>query len=141
MGKQVYINLPVTDLGASTAFYERLGFTKNSAFSDENASAMQWSDSIIVMILKHDFYQRFIRNKNIIDAKTTSGALLALTFNTKEEVTRFAETAKANGGDYFQVEMGIPEDQMFGYEVLDPDGHQWEASWMSPDLTPQSSTQ
>lgn len=138
MGKQVYINLPVTDLNASTAFYESLGFTKNPTFSNENASAMQWSDSIIVMILPHDFYRQFIRNKNIIDAKTTSGVLLALNFDIKEDVARFAETAKANGGDYFQIDMGIPENQMLGYEVLDPDGHQWEATWMSPDFAAPS---
>lgn len=137
MGKQVYINLPVTDLSVSTAFYEKLGFTKNPVFSDENASAMQWSDSIIVMLLRHDFYRQFIRGKNVIDAKSTSGVLLALSFDTKEAVIQFAEAAKANDGDFFQVDMGVPEDQMFGYEVLDPDGHQWEASWMSADFAPQ----
>lgn len=137
MNKQIYVNLPVKDLAASTAFYESLGFTKNAMFSDENASAMQWSDSIIVMILKHDFYKKFIGDKQIIDAKTTSGVLLALSLETKEAVTNFAETAKTNGGDYFQVDMGVPEDQMFGYEVLDPDGNQWEAVWMAADFAPQ----
>lgn len=131
MSKQVYINLPVNDLSISTAFYEGLGFTKNPTFSDDNASAMQWSDNIVVMLLKHDFYKRFIADKQIIDAKTTSGVLLALSFDSKEEVQRFADTAKASGGDYFKVDMGLPDDQMFGYEVLDPDGHQWEAVWMA----------
>jgi uncharacterized protein len=137
MNKQIYVNLPVKDLAVSTAFYESLGFAKNAMFSDENASAMQWSDEIILMILKHDFYKKFIGDKQIIDAKTTSGVLLALSLETKEAVTKFVETAKANGGDYFQVSMGAPEDQMFGYEVLDPDGNQWEAVWMATDFAPQ----
>jgi hypothetical protein len=141
MNKQVYINLPVKDLAASIAFYEKLGFTKNPIFSDENASAMQWSEDIVVMLLTHDFYKRFIGEKSVIDAKTTSGVLLAINFDSKEEVTHFAETAKANGGDYFRVDMGVSEDQMFGYEVLDPDGNQWEAMWMSADFTPSDESE
>lgn len=139
MSKQVFINLPVADLAKSTAFYEALGFTLNPLFTDDNASALMWSDDIIVMLLKHDFYKRFIRDKNIIDAKTTSGALLAISLDSKEAVQKFADTAKENGGDYFKVDMGMPEDQMFGYEVEDPDGHHWEPVWMTPDFNPQAS--
>lgn len=136
MSRQVYINLPVSDLTASTVFYEKLGFTKNPAFSDDNASAMQWSDTIAVMLLKHEFYQQFIRNKKIGDAKTTSSVLLALSFDNRHEVQQFADRAKANGGDYYRIDVGVSEDQMFGYEVLDLDGHQWEAVWIANDYTP-----
>lgn len=136
MNKQVYINLPVSDLAASTAFYEGLGFTKEPIFSDENATAVKWSDDIVVMLLTHDFYKRFIGDKSVIDAKTASGVLLAINFDTKEEVTQFAEKAKASGGDSFHVDMGVPEEQMFGLEVLDPDGNQWEAMWMAPGFVP-----
>lgn len=136
MSKQVYINLPVTNLAASTAFYEKLGFTRNPAFSDDNASAMQWSDEIVVMLLTHDFYKRFIRDKKIGDTKATSNVLLALNFDAIEDVKTFADTARENGGDYFQLDMGVPKEQMFGYEVLDPDGHQWEAMWMDASYVP-----
>ena len=138
MSKQVFINLPVSDLAKSTAFYEALGFTKNPAFSDENASAMMWSDDIVVMILTHDFYKKFIQNRSIADTKAQSGVLLALTLDSKEAVQKFADIAKANGGDYYRVDMGMPEDMMFGYEVLDPDGNQWEPVWMNPKFDPQN---
>jgi len=137
MNKRVFINLPVSDLARSTAFYESLGFKKNPNFSDENASALMWSDEIIVMILTHDFYQKFINGKQVADPKTISGVLLALSLENKEAVTAFAETAKANGGDYYSVDMGVPEDMMFGYEVLDPDGNHWEPVWMNTDFNPQ----
>lgn len=137
MKKQVFINLPVSDLARSTAFYESLGFKKNPDFSDENASALMWSDEIIVMILTHDFYQKFINGRQVADTKNTSGALLALSLDSKEAVTQFAETAKANGGDYYRIDMGVPEDMMFGYEVLDPDGNHWEPVWMSQNFNPQ----
>ncbi|HEX5797369.1 MAG TPA: VOC family protein [Candidatus Saccharimonadales bacterium] len=138
MSKQVYINLPVSDLTKSTAFYEALGFKKNPTFSDENGSAMMWSDDIIVMILTHDFYKKFIQERSVADTKTQSGVLLALTLDSKEAVQKFADTAKANGGDYFRVDMGLSEDMMFGYEVLDPDGNQWEPVWMNPEFNPEN---
>jgi predicted lactoylglutathione lyase len=139
MAKQIFVNLPVSDLEKSTQFYEALGFTKNPAFSNESASAMNWSDEISVMLLTHDFYQPFLRNKEIADTKQTSGVLLALSMDSKEAVQQFADTAKQNGGDYYQVDNGVPADVMFGYEVQDLDGHGWEPVWMSPDFAPHES--
>lgn len=134
MSKQIFVNLPVSDLARSTAFYEALGFTKNPDFSDDNASAMVWTDEIYVMLLKHDFYKNFLRGKEIADTAKTSGVLLALSLDSKEAVQQFADTAKQNGGDYYQVNMGAPENMMFGLEVQDPDGHSWEPVWMSADF-------
>lgn len=138
MSKQIYINLPVSDLARSTAFYEALGFTKSPTFSDEKASGMMWSDDIVVMLLSHDFYKRFIGDKQIADAATTSGALLALSLDSKEAVQQFADTAKANGGNYYAVDMGIESDMMFSYEVEDPDGHVWEPLWMDSNFDPSA---
>lgn len=141
MAKQIYVNLPVKDLAKSTAFYEALGFKKNSTFSNEKASAMMWTDDIFVMLLTRDFYQTFLKGKTIADTQATNGVLLALTLDTKEAVQSFADVAKQNGGDYYKIESGVPEDMMFGYEVLDLDGNQWEPLWMNPDFNPQESSQ
>ena len=137
MSKQIYVNLPVTDLSQATPFYEALGFIKQQAFSNELASGMKWSDDIFVMLLTHDFYKKFIKGKAIADPTKVSGVLLAISLDSKEAVQTFADTAKQNGGDYYHVDMGAPEDQMFGYEVQDPDGNGWEPIWMSPDFNPQ----
>lgn len=138
MAKQIFVNLPVNDLAKATAFYEALGFVKNPAFSDENASAMQWSDDIFFMLLKRDFYQIFLRNKTVAHTNTTSGALIALSLDSKEAVQKFADTAKENGGDYFKAGPEVPEDMMFGYEVVDPDGNQLEPVWMNAEFNPQA---
>lgn len=139
MAKQVYINLPVSDVERSTKFYEALGFTRNSTFSNDMASSMKWSDEIVVMLLSKDFYKTFLRGKDIADTHKTSGVLLALSMDSKEAVQRFADTAKQYGGDYFQIDSGVPADMMFGYEVSDLDGHVWEPVWMSADFDPQAS--
>ena len=137
MGKQIYINLPVSNLSESTMFYQELGFTKNPAFSNENASCMKWSDEIVVMLLVHNFYKTFLTDKEIADTKLTNGVLLALTMESKEAVQQFAETAKQNGGDFYQVSSVIPAELMFVYDVQDLDGHLWEPIWMSPEFMPQ----
>ncbi|AKM80496.1 TPA: glyoxalase [Candidatus Saccharibacteria bacterium] len=134
MSKQIYVNLPVSDLKKSTGFYEALGFTKNAMFSDSNASSMMWSNNIVVMLLKHDFYKKFIGEKEVADTARTSGVLLALSLDSKEDVQKFADVAKENGGDYYRVDMGIDSGMMFSYEVEDPDGHTWEPMWMNADF-------
>lgn len=91
---------------------------------------MMWSDEIIVMLLTRDFYQKLIGSKTVAFPKMQSGVLLALSMESREAVQQFADTAKANGGDYYQVDM-VPEDQMFGLEVTDPDGNHWEPVWMN----------
>lgn len=138
MTKQIYVNIPVSNLAKATEFYAAIGFTKNAAFSNEKACGMVWSEEIVVMLVTHDFYRQFLRGKEIADTQTTSGVLLALSCETRDQVQKFAEAAKAHGGDYYRVDMGIPEDMMFGYEVLDPDGNQWEPIWMSPEFNPKA---
>jgi len=137
MLKQIFVNVPVTDLERATAFYEALGFVKQPAFSNEQAAGMKWSDDIFVMLVTHDFYKKFIQDREIADPAKTSGVLLAVSCDSKEDVQKFADTAKQNGGKAYQVDMGMSEDMMFGYEVQDPDGNHWEPVWMSPDFNPQ----
>ena len=137
MSNQIYVNLPVSDLARASAFYEALGFRKQPDFSDENATGLKWSEEIFVMLLTHDFYKKFLKGKNIADATKTSNVLLALSLDSKEAVQKFADTAKQKGGDYYRVDMGVPEEMMFGYEVQDPDGNGWEPLWMSPNFNPK----
>jgi uncharacterized protein len=138
MIKQIYINLPVSALARATAFYQAIGFTLQPHFSNEVASGMKWSDEIFVMLLTHDFYKKFIGSGQVADMSKTSGALFALTLDSKEEVHKFVDTAIKNGGSAYQVDMGMSEDMMLSYEVLDPDGNHWEPAWMSPDFDPKS---
>jgi predicted lactoylglutathione lyase len=137
MSKQIYINLPVNDLVKSEEFYAALGFVKNPMFSSEYGIAMAWSEEIIVMLLTHDFYQKFIGDKKIIDAKTSSGVLNALSMDSKEAVQKFADTAKEHGGSYFMADYNKQYDFMFSYEVSDPDGHAWEPVYMDMSKFPQ----
>ncbi|MEG1502697.1 MAG: glyoxalase [Enterococcus sp.] len=130
MSTIVFTNFPVKDLSASTEFYEKLGFKKDESMSTETASTMIWDDTFWIMLLKHELYQLFLKNKKIADAQTVSGVLTSFTVENPAAVRKFAELAKANGGDYFSVDMDIPEEEMFSLEVVDLDGNQLEPVWM-----------
>ena len=131
MSTMVFVNFPVSDVNRSAAFYEKLGFAKNNEFSNDEAVAMVWDDHFWIMLLNHEFYSRFIKDKTIANTQTTSSYLIAFSLESADAVKKFAETAKANGGDFYKVDMGMSEDQMFGLEVQDPDGNTLEPSWMA----------
>lgn len=131
MAKMVFINLPVTDMQRSIKFYEAIGFKQNMDYSDENGAGMMWDDNIWIMLLTHDFYQQFLSCQLVANTQEVSGSMTALSMDSIEEVKRFAQTAKENGGDFYHVELGMPEEQMYELEVKDPDGNILSAAWMA----------
>lgn len=127
MAKMIFVNLPVVDVAKATTFYEAIGFEKNADFSNEVASSMMWSDTITVMLLGHEFYSTFT-DKQIIDAKKQSGALLCLSFDSRDAVDAHTRAAVEAGGR----ELHEPQDHgfMYGRAFEDLDGHGWESMWM-----------
>ena len=67
MAKMIFVNLPVTDLGRATAFYQAVGAEKNEQFCDGTASCMVFSETIHAMLLTHDKFRQFTP-KEIADA-------------------------------------------------------------------------
>lgn len=131
--RMIFINLPVTDVPRATAFYEAIGFTKNPAFSNDVASAMQWSDAISVMLLDHGFYTTFT-DKPIADAHRVSAALFCLSFDERTQVDAIHAAARTAGGR----ETRPIKDQhfMYGGAFEDPDGHTWETVFMDMSAAP-----
>ena len=132
MTKTIFINLPVTDVAASTAFYQRLGFAKEPNFSNEQASMMVWSEEIRVMILAHDFYSTFTK-KPIADAHRSSQVLLCLSADSRAGVDEMVAAAVAAGGRPDPGPTQEMGEMMYGRSFEDPDGHHWEVGWMNMD--------
>lgn len=133
MPRMIFVNLPVTDLAASMAFYEALGFTNNPNFTDETAACMVWSEAINVMLLTHEKWRTFTSRP--IPPKTSSEVLLAISLDSREAVDAMNETAARNGGT---ADINPKQDLGFMYNrnLADPDGHVWEAMWMDPAAIP-----
>lgn len=124
MAKMIFVNLPVADVARSTAFYESLGMVKDPRFSNEVASSMQWSDTIVFMILDKGFFGTFTP-KTIADATTTTEVLIALSLDSRAEVDAIVEKAGAAGGI---ADVRPAQDMGFMYSraFADPDGHMFE---------------
>lgn len=132
MTKMIFVNLPVADLPKSKAFYEALGFTVNPQFTNDNAASMMWSDTIVVMLLTHEFWKTFT-SKAIPNPKESAQMALAINFDSREEVDTIAEAAGRHGGT---ADSSPPQDHGFMYQrsFEDPDGHNWEPLWMDPKV-------
>lgn len=130
MPQMIFVNLPVTDLAKSTAFYESLGGKKNPQFSDATATCIVFSETIHAMLLTHEKYSSFTA-RPIADAHTTSSVLLAMSVDSKDAVNAIANSAAASGG---RADPNPKQDLgfMFSRSVEDPDGHIWEYFWMDP---------
>ena len=129
MSKMIFINLPVTDLERSTAFYEAIGGRKEPKFSNEQAAMIVLSEAIHVMLLTHDFYRTFT-GKPIADAHRSSQVLLALSADNAAHVDATVDKARIAGG---KADPGPKQDMgglMYGRSFEDPDGHHWEIMWM-----------
>ncbi|MGC0362705.1 putative lactoylglutathione lyase [Rhodococcus sp. 27YEA15] len=127
MSTMFFLNLPVKDLSTATAFYEGLGYSKNPQFSDENATSIVISDTIVVMLLVEPFFKTFT-TKEISDTATSTEALLGLSAESREAVDTIVDKALATGGS----EGNALQDHGFMYSrsFQDPDGHIWEIIWM-----------
>lgn len=127
MSRMIFVNLPVTDLKASMAFYAALGFTNNPQFTDETAACMVWSETINAMLLTHDKWRTFTTRP--IPPASSSEVLLAISCNSRDEVDAMNKAASENGGT---ADINPMQDLGFMYNrnLADPDGHVWETMWM-----------
>lgn len=127
MTKMLFVNLPVTDLKHSMAFYSALGFINNPQFTDATAACMVWSEAIYVMLLSHDKWRSFTTRD--IPPSTSSEVMLALSCEGREVVDAMTQIAAAEGG---VADVNPCQDLGFMYSrsYADPDGHLWEIFWM-----------
>ncbi len=127
MSKMIFVNLPVSNLKESMAFYEALGFENNAQFTDETAACMVWSEAINVMLLTHNKWRTFTTRE--IPPSTSSEVMLALSCDSREAVDALNEAAANNSGT---ADINPVQDLGFMYNrnLADLDGHVWEMMWM-----------
>lgn len=138
MTQMIFVNLPVTDLKASMAFYEAIGAANEPKFTDDTAAMMRFSETIAVMLLTHDKWRQFT-SKTIPDAKSSAQVLLALSRGSREAVDAITEAAGKAGGAIDPT----PKqdfDIMYGRSFEDRDGHIWEVMWMDEAAVEQGAS-
>jgi predicted lactoylglutathione lyase len=133
---QTFVNLPVKDLGKSTEFFSRLGFSFDPEFTDENATRMIVSDESSVMLLVEPFFQDFVTPQEVADTSKSREVIVGLSAESREQVDDLADKVLAAGGQA----LGEADDQGFMYMrgFRDLDGHQWSFFYMDFSAIPES---
>lgn len=130
----IFVNLPVTDLERSRAFFTGLGYTFNEDFCDGDALCLELGPTLHAMLLRRDFFATF-HDAQVAEPGTVE-ALLCLSAGSRHEVDALVERAVAAGGSAVRTEdHGV----MYGRSYADPDGHIWEIMWMDQAATTKES--
>lgn len=133
MTRTIFVNLPVANLPKSMAFYEAIGATINTQFTDDTAACMVFSDSISVMLLTHAKWAEF--TKKPIPNSGSSEVMLALSCDSRDAVGFMTDAAGRSGGT---SDINPKQDHgfMFSRSFEDPDGHIWEPMWIDMEALP-----
>ena len=129
MSTSIFVNIPVADLAASKAFFEKLGFSFNAQFTDDTAACMVIDETIFFMLLTKPKFAEFTALP-IVDARLGTQALYGVSRDSRADVDKVADAALAAGGS----EPRPAQDHGFMYSraIADLDGHIWEWIWMDP---------
>jgi uncharacterized protein len=127
--RKLFVNIPVRDLQRSIDFFEALGFTFNTQFTDATATSMLVGEDAYFMLLTTDKFKEFSK-RPVGDPQKETNALFAISVNSRDEVDALVKKALAAGGS----PAADPQDHgfMYGWSFYDPDGHHWEVFWMDP---------
>ncbi len=128
---KLFVNIPVADLQRSIVFFEALGFAFNAQFTDPTATCMLVGEDAYFMLLTRDKFGSFCKLP-MGDPRAATGALYALSVESRAAVDEMVQKALAAGGSH-AVD---PQDHgfMYGWSFLDLDGHHWEVFWMDPAM-------
>ena len=130
MTNQIFVNLPVENLGSTVEFFKKLGFAFNPQFTNENATCMIISDNIFVMLLVEKFFKTFTK-KEICDTTKDTEVIIALSTKSRGKVDEMMQKVFQAGGK----ESREPQDHgwMYGRSFQDINGHLWEIIYMDEE--------
>lgn len=123
MSRMIFINLPVSNVDDSRAFFTKLGFDFNPQFCDDHTLCMVVDDNIFVMMLEEQVFKTFITG-DISDAHQTTEVLTCLTAGSRDEVDHMVANAIGAGGKPWKET--LQQGPMYGGSFQDLDGHVWE---------------
>jgi predicted lactoylglutathione lyase len=134
MFKEIFVNLPVKDLGKTKEFFSKLGLKFNQQFTDQNAACLIINDKIYAMLITESYFKTFI-TKEIADTKKSSEVILALSVYKKEQVDEIANKAIKAGGK--EPRKAQDHGWMYSRNFEDLDGHLWEVFHMDINKMPK----
>jgi predicted lactoylglutathione lyase len=134
MARQLFVNLPVSNLDRTVEFFTALGFSFNPDFTDENATCMIVNDGAYVMLLVESYFKTFT-SKSVASTADSAEVIMSFSLESREAVDEAIRTALTSGGR--ASEEAQDYGFMYTHSFQDPDGHLWEVFWMDPAGPPK----
>lgn len=134
MSRMLFVNMAVENITATRAFFDKLGFTFNDMFCDENSACLEINEQTYVMLLEKPRFRDFI-NDDICDTSRARETLMCVSADSREAVDELADAALAAGGTEWVTEGGRKANAEMGEyshsrAFRDLDDHVWEVMWM-----------
>ncbi|HKC48212.1 MAG TPA: hypothetical protein VKB63_11475 [Gemmatimonadales bacterium] len=114
MSIRIAINLPVTDVAASTRFFTALGFSPDPRLANEHMEAIVIGDLIYVLLIEEPFFRLVAR----------SGTMLQLQVDSRARVDELADKAFAAGA--LPANEANDHAPFYGRSFSDLDGQHWD---------------
>jgi predicted lactoylglutathione lyase len=129
--RKLFVNIPVADIQRAIIFFEALGFTFNTQFTDASATSMLVGEDAYFMLLSRERFTGFSK-RPLGDSQKETNALFALGVESRAAVDEMVNKAIAAGGTH----AAEPQDHgfMYGWSFYDLDGHHWEVFYMDPSF-------
>jgi uncharacterized protein len=124
-----FVNLPVRDLGRTSAFFTKLGFVFDPRSTDENTACMIIGAGAYAMLHVEPLFEQFAGSP-VTDTSKSREVIIGLAVSSRDQVDDLVERAVTTGAQA----LGGPEDQGYLYmrAFRDLDGHQWSFLHLNP---------
>jgi len=124
----ITVNIPVKQLERAVKFYFALGFEPHPHFRGPDCQCMIVTDQIRVMVHLAESLKNFTP-KPISDPESSTGVVVCLDCDSKEQVDELVTRAVAAGGKLYDTAQDLGFVYTHGF--LDADGNAWRLNCMS----------
>lgn len=136
MIKQIWLNLPVKDIGRSSAFFKALGFVQTPhGNSEASAGFMFGENNFVIMLFLEQVFKSFVQTE-VADTSINTQMLISIDTQSREEVDALAQAVTEAGGTIF-LPPAENQGYMYGFGFADPDGHRWNVLYMDSEKMPK----
>jgi predicted lactoylglutathione lyase len=129
MTKELWLNLPVKDIGKTKEFFSKIGFKlKEKHESAEMVGFEIGEKKMTVLFIAEETFKSFAKIE-ISDTRAGSEVLISFDAESLKEVDETARKVSEAGGEVFSQPAEI-QGWMYGFAFADLDGHRWNMLFM-----------
>lgn len=130
MIKNLWLNLPVSNVKKSADFFSAIGLKINEHYGikENSASFFIGDKNVVLMLFDHATFSNFLPQSSKIGS-TEKEVLISIDAESKEEVDELAAKVVSAGGSTEHKPYEL-QGNMYGCVFMDLDGHLWNILYM-----------